>query len=58
MANKIATEQEAKAIGGSSITATTNKMCTKTKAISFGCTVSGTYQDNMLVALTDLSKIV
>lgn len=58
MANKIATEQEAKTIGGSSITATTNKMCTKTKAISFGCTVSGTYQDNMLIALTDLSKIV
>lgn len=57
MANKIATEQEAKTIGGSSISATTNKMCTKQKAVSFGCTVSGTYQDNMLVALTDLSKV-
>ena len=54
--NQIATEVEAKAIGGATSSVTTDKCTTKTKATSLGCTVSGTYTDNQTVKYSDLSK--
>lgn len=56
MAKKIALESEAKSIGGSSLSVTTNKMCTKTQAERLGCKVTGSYAFNQLVAKDDLSK--
>lgn len=56
MADKIALETEAKTIGGGSTTAVTNKCCTKSSAETFGCSVSGTYASNQLVAMAHLSK--
>lgn len=52
---KIATEQEARNIGGKG-TATNNKCATKSKAQALGCNVKGSYKDNQLVQLNDLSK--
>ena len=54
MSDIIATEEQAKSIGSSNVSITSNKMCTKTRALSLSCTVSGTYSDNQLVALKDL----
>ena len=56
MAKKIALESEAKSIGGSSLSVTTNKMCTKAQAETLGCKVTGSYAYNQLVAKDDLSK--
>lgn len=56
MAKKIALESEAKIIGGSSLSVTTNKMCTKARAEELGCKVTGSYASNQLVAKDDLSK--
>lgn len=52
---KIATEQEAYNIGGIG-TPTKEKCCTKTRAEALGCKVSGSYTNNQLVQLQDLSK--
>ncbi len=54
--NQIATEAEAKAVGGSSASITTNLCVTKTRAIALGCKVSGTYETNQLNRYSDLSK--
>lgn len=53
--SKIATEQEAYNIGGSS-SPVDKKMCTKARAIALGCTVNGSYTDNQLVQLADLES--
>ena len=53
---KIATESEAKSIGGSSSSVTANKCCTKARAQALGCNVSGTYDSNQLVPKDHLSK--
>lgn len=55
---KIALESEAKAIGGSTSSVTTNKCCTKARAQALGCNVSGTYDSNQLVPKDHLSKKV
>ena len=52
---KIATESYAASKGGGS-TSTGNKCCTKSRAESLGCKVSGSYSSNQLVQETDLSK--
>lgn len=52
---KIATEQEAKTIGGGSATVTTNKCCTKTRAEELKCKVTGTYASNQLVQQSSLT---
>lgn len=54
--NQIATEAEAKTIGGSSTSITTNLCVIKTRATALRCKVSGTYGDNQLVRYSDLSK--
>lgn len=54
MSDIIATEEQAKSIGSSNVSITSNKMCTKSRALSLSCTVSGTYSYNQLVALKDL----
>ena len=46
MSDIIATEEQSKSIGSSNVSITSNKMCTKTRALSLSCTVSGTYSDN------------
>ncbi len=56
--NQIATEAEAKAIGGATASVTTDKCTTKTRATALGCTVSGSYQNNQTVKYSDLSKSV
>ena len=56
MANLIATEAYAKNIGGKNISYTSNLGCTKSRAISLGCTVAETYANNQLVCQKDLSK--
>lgn len=53
--SKIATEGEAASIGGGS-GAVSKKCCTKSRAIGLGCQVKGSYKDNQLVQLQDLSK--
>ena len=54
--NQIATEAEAKTIGGSTGSVTTNLCVIKTRAVALGCNVSGSYADNQLVMFSDLSK--
>lgn len=54
--SKIATEQEAYNIGGKG-TPITNKCVTQDRAINtFNCQVAGSYRDDQLVQLADLSK--
>lgn len=53
--NQIADELEAKTIGKSSSSVVENKQVTKSKAISLGCTVKGTYKDNQCTKYSDLS---
>lgn len=55
MSELIATESYAKYVGGGSGTAVQNKCCTKSRAVAFGCTVSGTYNNNQLVPKSALS---
>lgn len=54
--NQIATEAEAKTIGGSTGSVTTNLCVIKSRATALGCSVSGSYADNQLVMFSDLSK--
>ncbi len=54
--NAIANEQEAKTKGGSTVAVTSNKGCTKTRAIALNCTVAGNYANNQLVKYSDLDK--
>ena len=56
LTNQIATEAEARAVGGSSAIITNLLCVTKTRAIALGCKVSGTYETNQLVRYSDLSK--
>lgn len=56
--NQIADELEAKTIGGGSSVSVDLKLVTKSKAIKFGCTVKGTYEDNQCTKYSDLSKNV
>lgn len=56
MANLIATEAYAQSVGGTPISYTSNLGCTKSRAITLGCDVAGTYTDNQLVRKEDLSK--
>lgn len=56
---KIALESEAKAIGGSSLSVTTNKCCTMARASELGCVANtGLYRSNQLVPKDHLSKKV
>ena len=57
MADKIATESEARSIGEQG-TAINNKMCTKSRALELGCNVNGDYTYNQLVCLKDLTKLI
>lgn len=52
----IATENDARTIGGSSASYTSNLCATKARAIALSCTVSGNYDNNQLVQLSDLSS--
>lgn len=55
---KIATEQEATEIGhhGQPVAVLEpTKCCIKTKAINYKCNVAGSYKDNQLVQISDLS---
>lgn len=58
--NQIATELEARTIGGSTASYTENKCVTKQRAISFGCNIktSTNYTDKQLVKYSDLSKLL
>ena len=56
MSNKIALESEAKEIGNSTTEIITNKCCTKSRATELNCEVAGTYSDNQLVIIDDLSS--
>ena len=53
---KIATEKEAFDIGNAGGGYSDTKLVTKAMAEYFGCSVSGNYSDNQLVAITDLSR--
>ena len=56
---KIALESEAKAIGGSTSSVTTNKCCTMARASELGCVANtGLYRSNQLVPKDHLSKKV
>lgn len=55
MSKKIATEQEAFAIGKKG-TPQSTKACIKLRADQLGCKVSGNYDNNQCVKLEDLSK--
>lgn len=52
--DQIATEAEAASKGGSS--SSSNKCCTKSRAVALNCSVSGNYSDNQLVKYSNLSK--
>ena len=56
LTNQIATEAEARAVGGSSAIITNLLCVTKARAIALGCKVSGAYETNQLVRYSDLSK--
>lgn len=56
LTNQIADELEAKTIGKSSSSVVENKQVTKSKAVSLGCTVKGTYKDNQCTKYSDLSS--
>ena len=56
--NAIANEGEAKTKGGSTVAVTSNKGCTKTRAIELNCTVAGNYANNQLVKYSSLGKNV
>ena len=56
--NAIANEGEAKTKGGSTVAVTSNKGCTKTRAIALNCTVVGNYANNQLVKYSSLGKNV
>lgn len=56
---KIALESEAKTIGGSTSSVTTNKCCTMARASELGCVANtGLYRSNQLVPKDHLSKKV
>lgn len=55
--DQIATESNAYAVGkNSGVTIQDSKGCTKSRAVTLGCKVSGSYSDNQLVKYSDLSK--
>ena len=58
LTNQIADELEAKTIGKSSSSVVENKQVTKSKAVSLGCTVKGTYKDNQCTKYSDLSATI
>ena len=53
---KIATEREAYNLGNHKISHNDNKCCTYARAKNFGCKINGSYKDNQLVQLEDLSE--
>ena len=57
MANIIATETQAKSIGGSSASVTANLMVTRVRAVALGCSIRNSYSDKQLVCLKDLYKL-
>ena len=53
----IATEAQAKSIGGSSASVTTNLMVTRVRAVALGCSIRNSYSDKQLVCLRDLYRV-
>lgn len=53
--SKIATELEAKTMGGGTLSVIDNKCCTKARALELGCQIKSgfSYTNNQLVLLQD-----
>lgn len=58
--NKIATELEAKTMGGGTLSVIDNKCCTKARALELGCQIKSgfSYNDNQLVELNGIEAAV
>lgn len=56
LTNQIATETEARQIGGGGTQYSDTKCVTKTKAINLGCSIRNNYEDNQTVKHSDLYK--